>query len=1251
MRIVIDLQGAQTSGSRHRGIGRYSLSLVLALARNRGEHDLHIALNGLFPDTIEPIREAFDGLLPQKNIHIWQAVGPVAGLDVSNDRRRQSAQLVREAFLASLKPDVVHVTSLFEGLGDNSITSVGELSEKIPTTVTLYDLIPYIQPKPYLEDPIVEKWYRGKIEHLLRAHLWLAISGSSRREGLEHLGLPEEWVVNISSDADARFKPLEISPDDVQIIRQKYGLTRPFVMYTGGIDYRKNIEGLIRAYAKLPQQLRRDHQLAIVCSVQPEQKAMLVLLAMEQGLDSGELVLTGFVPEEDLLALYNLCALFVFPSWHEGFGLPVLEAMRCGAPVIGANASSIPEVIGWEEALFDPHSEDEMAAAIQRGLTDENFCDTLIRHSKTHAESFSWDESARRAIEAMERLHLSRKIQKLEAKQNREQQYRPKLAYISPLPSEKSGIADYSAELLPALVDFYEIEVIIDQADVKDHWIKEHCHIRSVNWFEENHHQFDRIMYHFGNSHFHQHMLPLLNSIPGVVVLHDFFLSGIQAYRDVHGAAPHAWAQALYLSHGYHAVKDRYTTVDIADIIWRYPANLPVLQRAQGIIVHGEYSKKLSTQWYDPESASDWNIIPHLRFPAAPSNRDREALRRQLGFTPDDLIICSFGLLGPTKLNHRLLQAFLSSPLSVNPMAQLVFVGENHGDEYGQDLLQTITKCESSARVHITGWTDTETFRAYLAASDIAVQLRAFSRGETSGTVLDCMNYQLPTIVNAHGSLADLDKNGVWMLPDDFVDDDLVAALTTLANDRELRQKLGTRARDIVHTRHVPRACAQMYFEAIERSYDQAKYGLPGLLSATANIYLRDQEVALLASCLADNFPPSPRNQQLFIDISALMISDLKTEIQSIAPSILREWLKNTPKGFRIEPIYAMENSPGYLYARQFTCEFLGMPDDWAQDEPAEAWPGDVFVGLDLQPSLVPAQQTYLQGWHNRGVKVWFMVYDLLPILLPQFFPTEAQIHHQHRLESIIQFDGVACISRAVADEMLEWLTRHGSQRERPLAIEWFHLGADVNASVPTRGLSTDAPNVLDALNARPSFLMVGTVEPRKGHAQTLGAFDLLWKSGIDVNLVIVGGQGWMLEPLVERLRSHSELTKRLFWLEGISDEYLEKVYAESACLIAASYGEGFGLPLIEAAQHKLPIIARDIPVFREVAGEYAFYFNAPTSEDLAQSIRHWLELYAVDQHPKSDAMPWLTWKESAQQLLTVLEITKSQPDISETNL
>ena len=1028
MRIVIDMQGAQSSGSRNRGIGRYTLSLVKAIVQERGTHEIILALNGQFPETIEPIRAVFEGLLLQQNIRVWHCVTPTTHLEKGNTARRHTAEWTYEAFLANQEPDFIYVTSLFEGLDDGAVTSIHCQQQKVPVAVTLYDLIPYIHPVPYLENPDVKSWYLEKIEHLRRANLWLAISESSRQEGIAHLGFSEEYSINVSTDADAEFQPITVSAEEENTLRQKYGLHHPFVMYTGGIDYRKNIEGLIRAYARLPKEVRSQHQLAIVCSVQQPSREALEGLAQQQGLAAHEVILTGFVPDEDLLALYNLCKLFIFPSWHEGFGLPALEAMRCGAPVIGANTSSLPEVIGWKEALFDPHSDKAMAQAIQKGLTDETFRAALVQHGHEQAQRFSWNASARRAIAAMEHYHLrQQQTEAVVTSPNTEP--RPKLAYVSPLPPARSGIADYSAELLPELAQYYDIDVVVQQDEtVSEPWIQTNCTIRSAQWLLEHAGEYDRVLYHFGNSAFHQHMFDLLEKVPGVVVLHDFFLSGIRAHQELTGTEPFSWAKALQTAHGYKSLHARYTTADIADVIYEYPVNLTVLQRARGIIVHGEYSRKLARHWYSSFTEKNWFTIPHLRTPA-PAKIDRKAIRQKLGFDEEDLLVCSFGMLGPTKQNHRLLQAWLASPLATDPKAHLVFVGENHGGDYGQSLLNTITSSHMEDRIKITGWADTETFRDYLSAANIAVQLRSLSRGETSGTVLDCMNYGLATIVNANGNMADLDAAGVWMLPDDFSDAALVEALTTLAQDRTRREQLSARAVDIVRTRHKPSACALQYTEAIEHIYQREQDGLQGLVENIAKNHHPEEELASIANCMARNFPAEPRHRQLLLDISALVQQNASTEIQSLAQEALRDWLKNPPQGLKLEPVYSLENIAGYRYARRFMSHFMDITDEWAEDELVDAWAGDIFLGLAPHAASARAQQKLLQDWHNSGVGVWFA--------LPQTAFTQddgAEGNHKQWLEFISQFDGVACTSPEAEQNMHEWLSLHvPSQERRPL--------------------------------------------------------------------------------------------------------------------------------------------------------------------------------------------------------------------------
>lgn len=1239
MRIVIDLQGAQSTGSRNRGIGRYSISLSKAIIRNRGNHEIIIVLNGFFPDTIESIRADFYALLPQGSIRVWDALEPVNSLNADNDWRRESAELVREAFIANLKPDMLLVTSLFEGLDDDAVTSIGSLTQSIPTATILYDLIPYIHRSPYLDNPVVEVWYEAKLEHMRHSNILLSISESSRQEGLCHLGFPEKDIVNISTAADVQFQPQAIGSQQEIEIRNRYNLQRPYVMYTGGIDHRKNIEGLIRAYARLPKVLRAEHQLAIVCSIQQPSREALEALAKEQGLAADELILTGFVTEDDLPILYNLCKVFVFPSWHEGFGLPALEAMSCGRAVIGANTSSVPEVIGRDDALFDPNSDKAIAKKMEQVLIDDTFRLDLEHYGLEQAKKFTWDKSAIRAIAAFEQFHVERQqpitTVPLPA-------HRPKLAYVSPLPPERSGISDYSAELVPELAHYYNVDVIVVQDSVTAPWIKANCQIRDVKWFRAHSDHYDRVIYHFGNSSFHQHMFELLDEIPGIVVLHDVFLSGIVAHMDIHGFTPNGWAIELYHSHGYKAIQERFHAENTADIIWRYPCNIRVLRKALGVIVHSESSWSLARCWYALDEADHWPVIPLLRVPG--DDCDQIKLRHCLGLNTDDFVICTFGMLASTKLNHRILDAWLASALANDKKCVLVFVGENEGGEYGREVLAMIQQSGLSKRIRITGWVDLETFRHYLTVANIAVQLRMNSRGETSAAVLDCMNYGLPTIVNAHGSMAELPDNAVWKLPDKFNNAQLTEAMETLWRNTSHREQLGKQAREIILNRHAPRACADQYFGVIENVYRSAETNIQSLIHAIAKVESEPDDSSgfrPMAEAIARSIPPRLSQRQLLVDVSELVQHDNKTDIQRVVRSILTALFGCPPGCMRVEPVYATTEH-GYRYARHFSLNFLGCPTDILNDDPIEYRPGDIFLGLDLQPQVVIAHRDFYQQLRRHGVQVQFVVYDLLCVLMPQYFVGGALECHKQWLGVVVQSDGAICISRAVADELAVWVKEHDFQRLRPFSIDWFHLGADIENSMASCGMPEGGESVLTVLADRPSFLMVGTIEPRKGYAQVLASFEQLWADGVDVNLVIVGKAGWMVEPLLEKIRTHPELGERLFWLEGISDEYLEKIYAAATCLITASEGEGFGLPLIEAAQRGVPIIARDIPVFREVAGEHACFFKSTVPNKLAQVIRNWIELFDKNKVPLSENMLWQTWEESANQLIKIFSCKES---------
>ncbi|WP_416423031.1 glycosyltransferase family 1 protein [Pseudomonas sp. App30] len=405
MRIVIDMQGAQT-GSRLRGIGRYTTALALAMIRHKGDHEIILALNGLFTETLDDLRDTFAQVLPPENIKVWYAVGPVHSFDPQNDTRKHNAELIREEFLASLEPDMVHVTSLIEGFGDDAVHSVGLAPFKIPTAVTFYDLIPLIQSDTYFKPyPDFERLYREKIGHLNRADLMLAISESSRLEARDYLTLGEDQLVNISAAVDDIFQPHAYTEEATQALQQKYRVRGPYLMYSGATDDRKNHLGLISAYALLPPALRTQYQLLLVGGLPDVHRFHFEQHILKCGLSLDDVIITGRVSDDELVQFYNQCALYIFASLHEGFGLPVLEAMCCGAAAIGSNTTSVPEILVDPRALFDPTSPRSMADKVIEVLGDSRLYEQLKANGPIQARRFSWDISARRTLEAFEQFH------------------------------------------------------------------------------------------------------------------------------------------------------------------------------------------------------------------------------------------------------------------------------------------------------------------------------------------------------------------------------------------------------------------------------------------------------------------------------------------------------------------------------------------------------------------------------------------------------------------------------------------------------------------------------------------------------------------------------------------------------------------------------------------------------------------------------------------------------------------------------
>ena len=1229
MKIVLDLQGAQ-SNSRHRGIGRYTLSAAKAFAEVAAGHELWLALNGLHASAAIDLAEQFDALVPRERILVNELSPHIAGCFPDNRQRIRVAEAAQATFFEQLHADCIWHSSMFEGWGDDSVVTLGTGVNDRSHAATLYDLIPLLHPERYLTDALYRSWYYRRLGLLKRCGLLLAISDSSRQEAIERLDMDPSHVAVVPAAADAVFKRIPANEMDWARWQNSFGIRPGFLLYAGGYDAHKNVDGLLVAYADLPVALKQRHLLVLAGRCETETERQLRMQARQYGLSEGSLVFTGSVDDTELAKLYSSCELFVTASLHEGFGLPVLEAMTCGAAVVASNTASLPEVIDHSDSLFDPRSRSSITEKLQQVLSDPAMRSRLREHGLARARQFSWRASAQKALSAIEQ-HVSQT-----AKAN-SRAVRHRLVYVSPLPPARSGVADYSARLLRDLASHYDIDVVADQPEVIDAWIQANFPIYPVDWLRSADNTDVRVLYHMGNSPLHASMFELLEQRPGVVVLHDSFLGAVRNWMAGEECDDRIFKRVLYASHGYAALshdlrQGRVSTMDT------YPVNLDVIDHALGVLVHSRHAVDLARDHYGTHAAAKFAVAP---FSKALTHGDKRMARRFLGLGSDDFVICSFGMLAPTKLNHRLLAAWLQSSLASDPRCHLVFVGENHGGDYGAALLAAIRTSSCRNRIHITGFVDTKHYAEYLAAADAAVQLRAASRGETSAAIFDVLAQGLPLIVNAHGSAAELPPDTVIRIDDQFSDEALSAALQQLRGDESTRQRLHQACADWVQRNHRPSKAAARYRDIIEdftgRSIENGKSRLLSKLQVHATSLedgarLRGQARKMMA--INSRRLDRPR---LFVDVTATSASSLHTGIERVVRGVLTQLLRADSMPWRVEPVKLIGGR--FVHAVSYALHLIDHPDMGLVEEEAHPQPGDVLLGLDWVADALPANTDVLEAWRLRGVRMLFVVYDLLPVRRPEWFPDGIASMHARWLQCIGTYaDGLIGISRSVVKDLHNWFDQHPPNRRAGLPLGYFYPGSDLASTRPTVGVPADAARVLSGMRDVPSFLMVGTVEPRKGHAFVLDAFERLWAAGASVRLIVVGRQGWMSESLAARMRAMAKQESRLIWLEQVSDEYLEQLYGAAHALVAASEAEGFGLPLVEATQRGLPVIARDIPVFREVSSEFALYFDGRRVESLIDAVRAVLSDKEVVSPQISEA--WLTWQATTMRLREMLEST-----------
>lgn len=820
MKIVIDMQGAQSIASKNRGVGRYTKELTMSLIKQCREQDeIFLVLNAALKESCDELIALYEGLIGRDHIKTWKWG---AHIPVGNGRTEEkiikAEELFYEWFFQQFDADIIWRPNLQEGLNEeNIIISAGKIRGKARVCTTLHDVIPLLYREDYLL-PGIEKWYLSKIRYAKESDSIITDSYFSKNAIKDYLDVEEEKIIPIHLGFDKhRFYP---NPKHME-----WKEKTKIILYAGGTDKHKNLENLIAAFGRLPEKIQKEYRIVFAGKEPYIEKEKLYAMAKKHYVSPEKLEFTGYISDEKLLSMMQTCGVFVFPSISEGFGLPLLEAMACGAPVLAARAASLTEIVDDEDLLFDPFSVKDMADKIELILSNPDFVNRKIKSLLKRTEFFSW---------------------------------------------EKAGQELY-------------------------------------NHFKEQ-----------------------------------------------------------------------------------------------------------------------------------------------------------------TKL------------------------------------------CEKDAEVYTA--------------------------------------------------------------------DQLVKDIALLCAKQDYLYK--------------------------------------------ANI-----------ACAVANCTMAQAKKHLYIDCSAVVLEDYVTGIQRVVNAMIenaKEIAKEYPN-ICVEPVYSSVDK-AVFYKAEYNGKKYTSNKYETNNNVVAFHDGDYLLMPDLHPVNVISKVEYLKDLNRRGIKVYTVLHDLIPVQHPGFYDRNFVREFENYLYAISEFTGVISVSKATQDAYEEWMRKNNIKRN--LKLDYSHHGSDIVKANPSKGLPDGYEEIVDKLSRKLTFLMVSTIEPRKKQDEILDAIESLWEMGKDVNLCLIGRNGWQMEDFAKRVKKHPELGIHLFWLQGISDEFLEKIYQASTAVVVASVQEGFGLPIIEAAMHGKPLILRDIPVFREIAGENAFYFLGNTPREIRESIVKWMELYEKKSISDSKKISYLTWKESVWNLM-----------------
>lgn len=373
---------------------------------------------------------------------------------------------------------------------------------------------------------------------------------------------------------------------------------------------------------------------------------------------------------------------------------------------------------------------------------------------------------------------------------------------------------------------------------------------------------------------------------------------------------------------------------------------------------------------------------------------------------------------------------------------------------------------------------------------------------------------------------------------------------------------------------------------------------------------------------------PAPA-KRLLIDVTAIVAHDDRTGIQRVVRQVVRALYGEDSLG--VTPV-AVRLQDGALW----TCEAYVAAETGraktGEDARLDIETGDRLLMLDNSwKDFARFADVFAQVRARQGAII-SCIYDLIPQLHKGASVGDVpQVHLAWLRSALVESDAIIAISRTVAEELCAFVAGQNLPHRPGLKVGWFHCGSDI----APQGADDASASLRSAFaGGTPTFLLVGTLEPRKGHQVALAAFDELWRDGGEARLVFIGRRGWHVDAVIDDIESHAQFGRRLHWFDAASDADLTYAYDHCAAALAPSYAEGFGLPIAEAAWRNRPALCSDIHVFREIGGDGALYFPVNDSGALATLIRDFMA-GRVTADPSRVVRP--TWREAGLRIVDVI--------------